>query len=159
MTDLVVGFGNRWRGDDAAGLAVAERLAERLAGRLPGVTVRACERPPPDLFAWWEPASRVVLVDAAAQAGAPGSVHRFDAVAAPLPCELLRVSTHGGGVAEAVELARALGGLPRELVVFALEGASFEHGAPLSAPARRAVDEVVEALLAELGGSPCTRPG
>lgn len=152
---LVIGFGNRLRGDDAAGLAVAERLR----GRLPGATVLASETVPPDLFSWWGPTSRVVLVDAACGVLAPGAVHRFDALEAPLPCELLRVSTHTGGVAEAVELARALASLPRELVVYGIEGAAFEHGAPLSAPVARAVDEVVERVVAELDRSvACTRP-
>lgn len=148
MKTLVIGFGNRWRGDDAAGLVVADRLK----GRLPDATVLACERVPPDLFAWWDSTTRVVLVDAASPALAPGCLHRFDAMTAPLPCDLLRMSTHTGGVAEAVELARALSSLPRELVVYAIEGGSFEHGAPLSEVVRRAVDEVVEGVLAELDG-------
>lgn len=144
----MIGFGNRWRGDDAAGLVVAEHLRARLGG----VTVLACERVPADLFDLWLPATRVVLVDAARGGGAPGTVHRFDARATPLPCELLRVSTHTGGVAEAVELARALSSLPAELVVYGIEGASFETGAPLSAEVARAVDEVVDRLAATLRG-------
>lgn len=151
---LVIGFGNRWRGDDAAGLCVADRLRERL----PDVTVLTCERVPADLFDVWGPTSRVFLVDAACSVLEPGAVHRFDAREAPLPCELLRVSTHTGGVAEAVELARALSSLPRELVVYGIEGGCFEPGAALSGPVSRAVDRVVERVLADLGRLACTRP-
>lgn len=151
---LVIGFGNRFRGDDAAGLRVADRLRERL----PDATVLTCERVPEDLFDFWGPTTTVVLVDAACSVLAPGTVHRFDARAEPLPCELLRVSTHTGGVAQAVELARALSSLPRELVVYGIEGSSYEHGAELSEPVARAVDEVVDRVVTDLGTVARTRP-
>lgn len=150
--NLVIGFGNALRGDDGVGLAVAERVR----GLAPaGARVLACEHVPPDLFDWWDAGAEVVLVDAARSGAAPGTVHRFDACAAPLPGELLRVSTHTGGVAEAVELARALGSLPRRLVVYGVEGAAFDPGAGLSPPVAGAVDEVVGRVVGEL----CTRAG
>ena len=52
-----------------------------------------------------------------------------------LPAELFRASTHHFGLAEAVELARAVGQLPERLVVFGIEGASFGRGRGPRAPA------------------------
>lgn len=143
----MIGFGNPLRGDDGVGLAVAERL-RGLAP--PGARVLACEQVPTDLSERWGQGDQVVLVDAARGGAAPGTVHRFDACAAPLPAALLRVSTHTGGVAEAVELARALGSLPRGLVVYGVEGAAFDPGASLSAPVAAAIDVVVARVLEEL---------
>ena len=60
--------------------------------------------------------------------------------ATPLPRGALGMSTHGFGLAEALELARALGQLPRRCIVYAIEGASFETGAPLSPEVAAAVD-------------------
>ena len=61
----------------------------------------------------------------------------------------LRSSTHAFGVADAVELARALGRLPGRLDVYAIEGASFAAGDRLSPAVERAVAE----LAAELSAS------
>ena len=86
------------------------------------------------------------MVDAAAAGVAPGTVHRFDAGAAPLPARSLRSSSHHFGVADAVELARSLDRLPARLTVYAIEGEDFGAGRELSPAVRRAVDQVVEEL-------------
>ena len=80
----------------------------------------------------------------------PGRIHRLDLAAGPLPGEVARSSTHAFGVAEAVELARSLGRLPRCLVAYLVEGENFAVGAPLSPVVAKAVDEVVERIVVEL---------
>ncbi len=62
------------------------------------------------------------------------------------------MSSHGLGLAEAVELARALGQLPRSCVVYAIEGESFAVGAPLSPPVATAVADVAARLRVEIDG-------
>ena len=64
--------------------------------------------------------------------------------AGPLPARTL--STHGFGVADAIELARSLGRLPERLDVYAIEGADFGHGDELTP----AVAGAVAALAREL---------
>ena len=87
-----------------------------------------------------------MVVDAAASGASPGTVHRFDARAAPLPAAHLRSSTHAFGVADAVELARALGRLPGRLDVYAIEGGDFSLGAGLTPPVAAAVEALVVTL-------------
>ena len=137
MSGAVIGVGNPWRGDDGAGLAVARRVG--------GVEHEGdCARLV-DLIAGFD---EVTLVDAAASGtAAPGTVHRFDATAGPLPSAALRSSSHAFGVADAIELGRVLGRLPRRVSVVAIEGADFAIAAGLSPPVERAV----ELLAAELG--------
>ncbi len=142
---IVIGVGNAWRGDDAAGLMVARRLRGTVAAR-------EQEGDGTGLLEAWAGARHVVVVDAAARDAAPGSVRRFDARAAPLPARFLRSSTHAFGVADAVELARALDRLPERLEVYAIEGASFAAGAPLSAAVAAAIDELADRLAAEAAG-------
>ena len=84
------------------------------------------------LLEWIGDADAAVLIDACASGAPAGTVHRFDAAAGPLPRDRFGLSTHGFGLAEAVELGRALGRLPPACVVYAIEGLSFEAGAPLS---------------------------
>jgi hydrogenase maturation protease len=144
---IVIGVGNAWRGDDGAGLAVARRVRE---SRPDGVEVREVEGDASALMDAWTDADRVVVVDAAASGAPPGTVRRFDARSESLPARAVRSSTHAFGVADAVELARALGRLPDRLDVYAIEGATFTAGDRLSPAVERAVEE----LAAALGSSP-----
>jgi hydrogenase maturation protease len=137
---LVVGVGNPWRGDDAAGPEVARRLAGA------GVEVRTIEGDATGLLDAWTGHEHVALVDAAAPAASPGALHAFRADREPLPANGLRSSTHAFGVADAIELARALGRLPARVDVYAVEGAEFAVGAGLSAPVARTVSELAGSL-------------
>jgi hydrogenase maturation protease len=146
----LVGVGNRWRSDDGAGLEVAEILARRAPA---GVAVLAHEREPVDLIEAFDGACAVWLIDAVSSGAPPGTLHRFDASAQALPAGLFSVSTHRLGLADAVELARALHRLPGRVIVHGIEGASFEAGGALSpavASATRALAAALEAEVAAL---------
>ena len=134
---MLIGVGNPWRGDDAAGLEVARRAGgSEHEGECSGLV---------DL---WSGFDSVVLVDACASGTEPGTVLRFAADGAPLPARGMRSSTHAFGVPEAIELGRSLGRLPAEVLVYAIEGADFAPGAGLSPPVERAVAAVAEELRA-----------
>ncbi len=122
---LFVGIGNPMRGDDAAGLLVAARLRELSP---PGVRVVELEGEPVDLIEAFDGEETVLVADAVSSGAEPGTVHRFDAGAAPLPAGLAGPSTHALGLPEAIELARALSRLPERLTVLGIEGARFETG-------------------------------
>ena len=138
MTGLVLGIGNDWRSDDAAGLEVARRLSDARA--------IACAGDPSGLLDAWEDEPEVILVDAVSSGAAPGTVHRFDAATGPLPTRLVRGSTHHVSVAEAVELARCLQRLPARLEFIGIEGGRFDAGFGLTAEVARAVDDVAAEL-------------
>ena len=133
---IVIGVGNAWRSDDAAGLAVARRV-----GGLEheGECVALLDA--------WGPEDDVAIVDAASSGAPPGTIHRLDPLDRPLPAGLLSSSTHAIGVPDAIELARALDRLPRSLRVYAIEGESFEVGTGLSPAVGRAVRELSGELL------------
>jgi hydrogenase maturation protease len=147
----VLGVGNEWRRDDAAGLEVARRLRPGVA---PGVRVLEREGEPSGLLDAWEAEREVVLVDAVSSGTEPGTVHRIDALAAPLSAELFRGSTHHLSVAEAVEIGRALGRLPHQLEIYAIEGRDFTAGSGLTTAVERAVEQVAVELRERLAGAP-----
>jgi len=140
---LLIGVGNPDRGDDGAGRAVARRL---LAGEHPGVEVRECTGEATDLMQAWAGYDDVVVVDACRGAGPPGSVHRIGPDEAARIATLRHASTHSLGVAAAIGLARALGTLPRRLVVYAIEASQNAEGAGLAAEVERGVEEVLAAM-------------
>jgi hydrogenase maturation protease len=148
LRTVVIGVGNAFRGDDAAGREVAKRVQERVPGEL---DVVVCELEPTRLIDAWEGSELAVLVDAVSSGAEPGTVHRFDATSDPLPSREFRSSTHALGIGETIELARAIGRLPASVVVFGIEGEVFGSGAGLSPHADEGVERAVELVLEEAG--------
>lgn len=144
---LVAGIGNPDRGDDGFGPCVARRLREL---RRPDVTIIERAGDVLALIDDWSDFDLVILVDAAANCGAPGMVHRIDLAHEDVPRDLSLGSTHAFGVAEAVALARALDRLPRQLLVYAVEASEFAYGANLSEPVAAAVSMVAERIVADI---------
>src|SRR5207302_5635970 len=86
----------------------------------------------------WAAAPSVILIDAVTSGAAPGTIHRLDALTQPLPTGFAFSSTHLLGVAEALELARALHQLPSRLIVYGVEGRNFTAGVGLTAEVEQA---------------------
>jgi len=144
---VVIGVGNPYRRDDAAGLVVAQRLRQEAPSH---VTVMELEGEPTALLEVWKDARAVVLIDAVFSGAEAGTIHRLDAQAGAIPQELFRYSTHAVSVAEAIELARALGQLPPKLVVYGIEGKDFRAGVGLSPEVEGRLAELTERVLQEL---------
>jgi hydrogenase maturation protease len=140
----VIGVGNRHAGDDGAGRAVARRLLERNAC---GIEVREGSGEATSLMSEWTGFDDVVVVDACRGAGPPGSVHRIAPDDVERLPSLQHASTHSLGVAAAIGLARALGRLPSQLVIYAIEGRHSLEGEGLSPEVERAVHEVVALVM------------
>ncbi len=145
----MIGVGNAWRGDDAVGL-VAARL---IRAALPDLDVRECEGEPIALLDAWSGADAVWVVDAVSSGAPPGKIHRVEAHREPIPAELIRSSTHAFGVAEAIELARALDRLPARLVVFGVEGSEFAAGDGVSPDVEAAAARVADVVGEEIGSA------
>ena len=134
---LIVGLGNPDRGDDAAGI----QTARRLSGHLRAHEITDCSK----LLDLWAGETSCTVIDATRSGADPGTVTTFDGLAETLPADTFR-STHTLGLRDVVELGRAIGRLPECLIVFGIEGATFELGKPMSP----AVEEAVESLVASL---------
>lgn len=144
---LVIGVGNRYRSDDAAGLVAARKLGEK---KLPDVTIIEQSGDGTALIEAWEGAETVILIDAVRAGSPPGTLHRVDPHARSVPARLFSCSSHVFGVAQALELARILNRLPPRIVVYGIEGLSFETGEGLSAEAARGVEAAMEAIRREV---------
>ncbi|HIC80523.1 MAG TPA: hydrogenase maturation protease, partial [Kiloniellaceae bacterium] len=102
--NLIIGIGDRMRGDDGAGPVVIDSL--RKNPLVSGVELQEQWGEGTALMAAWEGRSMVIVVDAVAPAGSPGAIHRFDGHMTPPPRGLFHYSAHRFGLAEAVALAR-----------------------------------------------------
>ncbi len=153
---LVIGVGNAERGDDGAGMAVVEALQRMLPS---GVEVRAMGGNGTRLMEAWAEAKALWVVDAVRAGGAPGTIYRYEAHTEPLPVRAFATSTHTFGLAEAVEVARALGRLPKRLVVYGIEAATFELGTSVSAAVQQAATEVAQRIQTEVEATLASQDG
>jgi hydrogenase maturation protease len=144
---LVIGVGNAYRRDDGVGLVVARRLQAAVPER---VAVREESGEGAALMAAWEGADTALIIDAVHSGAAPGTVRRLEASERAIPADLFHFSTHAVSVADAVELARALGQLPPRLVVYGIEGKDFDAGVGLSPAVEEAARRVVGLVLEEI---------
>ncbi|MEM8969153.1 MAG: hydrogenase maturation protease [Bacteroidota bacterium] len=119
---LVIGIGNRYRGDDALGCLVVDKLRKR---SWKGVDVIEHDGEPASLIELWQGYSSVIIVDAVVSGAKSDTIHRIDLHKQYLPTNFGAYSSHGIGVTEAVELARALDKLPPRIIFLGLEGTAF----------------------------------
>jgi len=148
MTWMIIGVGNRDRGDDAAGPAVCDRLRAQL-GAATTIRTFVCEGSILDLALHWDHDDRVIIVDAMQPGTEPGRIVEMDATVDSLPTPGA-LSTHEIDVSVAVELARAIGRMPAQLLLIGIEAAQTDWGSLPSVPVDAAIDTVVDLVVAQL---------
>jgi hydrogenase maturation protease len=155
---LVAGVGNIFLGDDAFGVEVVRRLAQRPLPpevRLIDFGIRGLDL----AYALLDGYDLAVLVDAVSRGGTPGTLYVIepdldgtgDASAGRA------VEAHGMDPAEALRLARALGGPQPAVRVVGCEPATLapaEEGTVLSAPVEAAVEEAIAIIESLVRGWP-----
>jgi hydrogenase maturation protease len=146
---LLIGVGNRDRGDDAVGPLLTERLANDPELRALGVEITPHSGEGASLMELWQGVRKVVIVDAMKSGAATGMVRRIDASKERLSGGTFYYSSHLFSLAEAVEMARQLKRLPESLVVYGIEGQAYSFGAALSPEVAAALQEVEAAVREE----------
>ncbi len=143
---IIVGIGNPYRGDDAAGWAVIDKLAAKIGSAIKLVKQQGDVAELIDFFVHFK---SVYLVDAGSWDAPIGSWQRIDVLKDPIPEETVQTSTHGFGAAQAISLARNLDQLPKKLIVYAINGGAYHISNELSGPVAKCIDSVAEAVLNE----------
>lgn len=144
---LVIGIGNPFRSDDRAGLEVARRI-KRSTNDCFDVLEFASN--PMALLDTWKGYDEVLLVDAVSSNSKPGTFQIINAVEQKISASLFNTSTHNMSVAEAIELARNLGRLPKQLLVYGIEGKNFQFGETLSPYMNGVIEDVVCHILSRI---------
>lgn len=144
----IICCGNLYRGDDSAGLLVAERL-HRLGIEVSMLTGEATE-----LVEAMDGADEVLIVDVVTTGAPAGTIHEWHDGTPEF--QHSSATTHALGVAEGIALARALGNLPERLHIYSIEAKTFEAGGEISVELRRAADELAS-RIADLLHEPVAR--
>lgn len=150
MTDRlhIIGVGSPF-GDDRLGWVAAEQLRDflHLNAGPERIVVSILDRPGAMLLAQWKETDEVIVIDAMRSRSAPGTWRRLavDDLALSYPA-----TSHGFGVASALELARELGNLPRRLCVYGIEIDASWPGPGLSPAVAAAMPALVREVEAEV---------
>ncbi len=144
---IIIGIGNEFRGDDAFGFEVIRRIRADLPG---SVEVLMTEGDGTQLMQAWAGFETVYIVDCITSGAPAGTRFRLDAAERSMPTHFFRSSSHLFGVAEAIEMSRALHQLPGKLIVYGAEGTQLDLGKPMSPEMKEALELVASDLLTEL---------
>ena len=143
---FVAGVGNIFCGDDGFGVEVARRMA----GRALPEGMRVADYGIRSLHLAYELADRAhataILVDAMPRGGPPGTLY----VVEPDPAAVEPAAPADGHTISpdaVLALLRALGAVPRRLLVVGCEPQRLDEGIGLSPPVAAAVDEAIALIL------------
>lgn len=143
---IVVGIGNPYRGDDAAGWAVIDALKDKVNNSVKLDKQRGDVAELLEIFGRY---TKVFLVDAYLSSSAVGSWERINASKQTLPIENSQTSTHGLSVSQAIDLAKNLDMLPAKIIIYAIAGKHFKVSDSMSPIVAETIDQVVKELLKE----------
>jgi hydrogenase maturation protease len=146
---LIAGIGNVLFRDDGFGVAVVHELARRppRGACLRDVGVRGLHL----AYELLDPWDLVVVVDAVAMTGAPGTLHVVEPMAKP-PLPPKGPGAHGMDLNSILQAARTLGASLSRVLVVGCDVADVSEGLGLSAPVEAAVPgaaRLVESMLSE----------
>jgi len=154
MRVLIAGFGNKFMSDDGFGPRVIEELTKlKLPENVELRDVGLCDVTlAPDLADY----DLVIFVDAVKTGGKPGTLYVLEITAGDVETRVgnltAKLSLHQTGVEEIIITAKAIGTLPRKVVVVGCEVERVELGEGLSKKVEEAIGNAVKLILEFLAG-------
>jgi len=117
----VLGIGSPF-GDDQLGWKAVDLLQKQKDLQpflLNRISFDCCDRPGPALLDYMTGSRTVFLIDAVKSNSKLGTIHRFTENEIETNCQTF--SSHGFGLAEAIQLGRVLNALPQHLIFYGIE--------------------------------------
>lgn len=145
---LVLGLGNPLRGDDGVGPRVVAELLRR--GLPDGVEAVDGGTGGLDLLHLLEGWERAIVVDAALLGRNPGEFVRFTPEEVHLVGNLVSLSSHTAGLADALALARALGRRLPEIIIYGVQPERLDWEEGLSPAVEAVLPQIVAAIFEEM---------
>ncbi len=144
---VVVGVGNPYRRDDAAGIIAAKILKERVPD---SVEVHENSGEVAILLELLRSSKAAIFIDTVVSGSEPGKIFRFDVGGERLPAKLFHLSSHSLGIAESIELSRTMHELPSTVIVYGIEGKAFGPGEVLSPEVEIAAGHIAERVAQDI---------
>jgi hydrogenase maturation protease len=134
--------------DDGVGVRVVQCLASRYAFPV-GVTVLDGGTLGLDLLPFLEGLKHLLIVDAMATGGPPGTIVRLTGDDIPIAFET-KLSPHQMGLKDLLAVSLLQGNTPPETVLLGVQPKSIQLGLDLSSPVEAKLQTLVEMALREL---------
>lgn len=144
---VVIGVGNRFLHDDAAGI----RVAEAVKRMVDGVRVEEYEEMDLSLLQEMKGASSIIIVDSVKSGAEPGAVTLFRIATGPGELEDMP-SLHELDLSDLVRLAERIGLIDCEVTLVGIEPADLSVGEGLSAEVEAAIPRAASAVVSSLDG-------
>jgi hydrogenase maturation protease len=143
---VIVGVGNRIRGDDGIGPTVIERLKGGQAGDAEEIHLVDAGTTGFLALEAMSGAQRAIVVDAVQTGASPGTIREYRCVDGNFETEIPEMTMHDVSFTEAMVAGRAVYDLPDDILILGVEPADISIGDELSEPAEQAAAELVELL-------------
>ena len=145
---VVIGVGNLLLKDEGVGVHAALELQEKALP--PGVEVFDGGGGGTGLLDLFQGAGKAVIIDAADMTRPPGTVVRFTPDEVRSRAGGPKLSAHEVGLLEVLELARALGQCPPEVVIIGVQPGEISWGMDLTPEVQAALPRVLKAVSQEM---------
>ncbi len=146
----IIGLGNLFRGDDAAGILAVRRLRSLIDKEWKRVECHEAESGGPELLDMMKYADTVILIDAARSGRKVGTIHELNVSNDSIRLTIFPHSTHALNLVETIELGRVLGRLPPHVIIYGVEVGVVPTTREVSPEVSHAVEKVVEAIIQQL---------
>jgi len=150
---IILGLGNPLRRDDGIGVAVVEALKEYHA--LPeDITIIDAGTSNVDLLLLMQGYQRAYIIDAAEFGGDPGEWRciPIQDISFDMEVQTRYESYHHANLKDAISLGQALGILPKQIFIYAVQPQDLQISIGLSEPTSVAAQEITEDLLHRFRG-------
>jgi len=156
---ILVGIGNPWRRDDGLGPSFVQEIQRRSIWKgefrvVPGEMLMILDI----LESFCRSKEKIVFIDAYACTVNEGVPSKNAVTSYPIVLDRWQnlkshqiwntsMSTHGWGLAEALNMAETLGQIPEKIFILAIPGYDFNYGEGLSCPALKQLEIATEEFV------------
>ncbi len=144
----IFAVGNPLYGDDGVGKAVLDEMRSRTV--FSDVEFYNAETDALSLIDRFSPDGLNIIVDAAKMGKNPGEICKFTPKNVALKIQWDHLSLHGFGLSETFAMAKQIGAMPKNVVIFGVEPEKIKIGKGLSEAVKNAVPTVVQMIEKEM---------
>ena len=145
MKQKIIGIGNDFRSDDAAGLLVARKLKELY----PDFDIIESDGNGVDLLSIFQEYDKVIIIDAAI-ANNPEDVGQIKEIKVTPDfnfSDLKIYSSHSFSLLEALKMGKQLSILPEELYLYLILSKNFSFGQEISEAVKKASEKILDIII------------
>lgn len=148
---VVLGLGNPLMGDEGTGVYLVEQLG-RFAAEQPSVDFIDAGTGGLSVLHYVEGRRKAVIIDCAFMDEEPGVIRRFTPEEVRSRKVLAHQSLHEADLMRILEMARQLGQVPEQVILFGIQPERVEFGHGLSPTLMHRTNEYIALILHELQG-------